>query len=395
MSKLILIANPGSASRKYALYDGEELAAQLHFEYEGKKVVCTVKGADGKKHKITPEVKDLNDAIEAVPGILREEQYLGKQHRLEAVVVRMAAPGEYFAKHQIVDARYMKELKKAEKRNPIHVPTTANEIRGIKVIFPDVKIISISDSAFHASKPEMMKYYSFDMVLADKTEIKRFGYHGLSYAYIARHMRKEGILPHKLVAMHLGSGASVSAILDGGAMDNSMGYTPLEGLTMATRVGAMDVGAALALKDALKIKSDEEFLLYLNKQAGLKGLSGKTDDMREIIELRDRGDLRGTMAHAIFVYRVQAYVGQMAAALGGVDALVFAGTIGERSSEIRHFVMQKMAYLGFSLDEAKNEAPEFKNGCALISATDSKPIYVVTTDESAQMIFEAKQLLGE
>ena len=395
MSKLILITNPGSASRKYALYDGDQLLAQLHFEYEGKKVVCTLKDDKGAKKNIKVEIKDLNDAIAVVPDILKNEQYTTDKNKLVAVVVRIVAPGDYFTADHIVDAEYMKNLAEAEKRNPVHVPTTANEIRGIREHFKDVKIISVSDSAFHWEKPDTMKYYSFDMELADKYEIKRYGFHGLSYAFISRYMKEQGILPEKLVAMHLGSGSSVSAIFNGKAMDNSMGYTPLEGVAMSTRVGTIDVAAALSLKKALKIDSDEEFLLYLNKKCGLLGLSGSTDDMREIIQKRDEGDLRATMAHSIFVYRIQAYVGQRAASLGGVDALVFAGTIGERSDEIRHYVSQKLGYLGFRLDEDKNLNPEFTGKHALISAVDSKPIYIVQTDETAQMINRAQTFLAD
>ena len=342
MSKLILITNPGSASRKYALYNGEELMAQFHFEYEGKNVVCTINDVDDGKKKIKPGIKDLNDAITILPKILSDEEYVTGQHKLAAVVVRIVAPGDYFTEDHVVDAEYMKQLKEAEKRNPVHVPTTANEIRGIRECFKDVKIISVSDSAFHWEKPDTYKYYSFDTELADKYEIKRYGYHGLSYAFISRYMKEQGILPEKLVAMHLGSGSSVSAILNGRAMDNSMGYTPLEGLAMSTRVGTIDAAAALNLKKALKITSDEEFLLYLNKKCGLLGLSGVSDDLREVIQARDEGNLRASNAHSIFVYRIQSYVGQMAATLGGVDALVFAGTIGERSEEIRRFVTQKM-----------------------------------------------------
>lgn len=395
MAKLILITNPGSASRKYALYDGEELVANLHFEYEGKKVVCTIKDAEDNKKKITLDIKDLNEAIAVLPKILADEEYTSAKRAIAAVVVRIVAPGDYFTEDHVVDAEYMKQLKEAEVRNPVHVPTTANEIRGVREHFKDVKIISVSDSAFHWEKPDTMKYYSFDMELADKYEIKRYGYHGLSYAFISRYMKEQEILPEKLVTMHLGSGSSVSAILNGKAMDNSMGYTPLEGLAMSTRVGTIDAAAALNLKKALKIDSDEEFLLYLNKKCGLLGLSGASDDMREIIQKRDEGDLRASMAHSIFVYRIQSYVGQMAATLGGVDALVFAGTIGERSEEIRRFITQKLGYLGFRLDEEKNANPEFTGRHALISAADSKPIYIVFTDETAQMIYRAQKFLED
>jgi acetate kinase len=395
MSKLILITNPGSASRKYALYDGETLLTNLHFEYEGKKVVCTLKDADGNKRKVDVKCKDLNDAITAVPQVLADEQFTNEKNKLQAVVVRIVAPGDYFVEDHIVDDEYMKELAEAAKRNPVHVPTTANEIKGVRENFPGVKIISVSDSAFHWEKPDTAKYYSFDLDVANEHEIKRYGYHGLSYAFISRYMKEQGILPEKLIVMHLGSGSSVSAILNGLAMDNSMGYTPAEGLAMSTRVGTIDAAAALALKKALKITSDEEFLQYINKQCGLLGISGGYDDMRDIIQRRDEGDNKATLAHSIFVYRIQAYVGQMAAMLNGADAIVFAGTIGERSVEIRRFISNKLGYLGFKLDEEKNANPEFTNRHALISSSDSKPMYIIETDETAQMIYRAQALLDE
>jgi acetate kinase len=367
----------------------------LHFEYEGKKVVCTLKDADGNKRKVDVKCKDLNDAITAVPQVLADEQFTNEKNKLQAVVVRIVAPGDYFVEDHIVDDEYMKELAEAAKRNPVHVPTTANEIKGVRENFPGVKIISVSDSAFHWEKPDTAKYYSFDLDVANEHEIKRYGYHGLSYAFISRYMKEQGILPEKLIVMHLGSGSSVSAILNGLAMDNSMGYTPAEGLAMSTRVGTIDAAAALALKKALKITSDEEFLQYINKQCGLLGISGGYDDMRDIIQRRDEGDNKATLAHSIFVYRIQAYVGQMAAMLNGADAIVFAGTIGERSVEIRRFISNKLGYLGFKLDEEKNANPEFTNRHALISSSDSKPMYIIETDETAQMIYRAQALLDE
>ncbi len=396
MSKLILITNPGSASRKYALYDGRQLVANFHFEYEGKKVVCTLKDSEGNKSKLKINgLNDLNECATEIARVLREEQYINDKNKLVAILVRIVAPGDYFVKDRIVDEEFMKNLAIAEERNPVHVPNTANEIKHLREAFADTELIAISDSAFHWSKPDTMKYYSFDMDLADKYEIKRYGYHGLSYGFISRYMKENEILPEKLVVLHLGSGTSAAAILNGNAMDNTMGYTPLEGTTMSTRAGSMDVTAALALKKALKIETDEELQFYLNKKCGLLGVSGKTDDMRDIMQARNEGDLKATMAYSLFIYRIQAAIGQMAAALGGIDALVFAGTIGERSEEIRHSVVQKLDYLGLRLDSDKNLNPEFTGVHAKVSSNDSKPIYIVQTDESDQMIDRAFEILDK
>ena len=163
---------------------------------------------------------------------------------------------------------------------------------------------------------------------------------------------------------------------------------------MATRTGSMDVAAALAMKRELGLKNDDELEKYLNKQCGLLGVSGKSDDMREIIRLRDEGDSRGVFAHALYIYRLQSAIGQMAASLGGVDALVFTATIGERSDDVRRRVVQKLGYLGFVMDEEKNVG-EMNERCCNIAAAQSKPIYVIKTDESDQMIVRANDLLNK
>ncbi len=393
MRKLILITNPGSASRKYALYDGEQLIVKMHFEHEGEKIVCTLSDDNGRKEKEVVKISTLNDAVKEVDKILRREHYLSDKNILAAAVIRVVAPGDYFVKDHVVDDEFMRQLEIAAERNPIHVPNTKNEISCMLEVFKDTKIIAVSDSAFHWDKPDTMKYYSFDIELANKFQIKRYGYHGLSYGYISRYMKEQGILPEKLVAMHLGSGSSVSAIYSGRSMDNSMGYTPLEGVAMSTRIGTIDAMAAIELKKALKIKDDTEFEFYLNKKCGLLGLSGISDDLREVIKGRDEGRLRPMLAHSIFVYRIQSYIGTMAASLGGADAIVFAGTIGERSDEVRRFICQKLGYLGFKIDETKNLNPEFVNHHALISDNRSKPIYIVQTDETAQMIYQAQKFL--
>ena len=392
MSKLILITNPGSASRKYALYDHETFLASLHFEYEDGAVACTLKDADGQKKSISVKIKDLSQTVAHLGDILRQEGYISDKNKLFAVVARIVAPSDYLAENHIVDDEFMANLEIAKKRAPLHIPVVAAEIEHFRAKFPDTTIIAVSDSAFHWQKPELMKYYAFDTEIADKYDIKRYGFHGLSVASVVDTMQSNDILPEKLVVAHIGSGSSVSAVLGGRAMDNSMGYTPLEGLMMSTRAGSMDVAAALALKRELKL-DDTELETYLNKKSGLLGVSGISDDMRVIIQKRDEGDPKATFAHALYVHRLQTTIGQMAATLGGIDGLVFTATIGERSAEIRHFVSQKLAYLGFFLDEKLNESPVFEGRYALISRPDSKPIYIIQTDETAEMVKQALSLL--
>ena len=390
--RLILITNPGSSSRKYALYKGTELLCSLHFEFEGKGIVCTLKKADGSAKKIKADFKSLSSCVANLEEILTAEGYLGGVSKLDAILARTAAPGEYFSQDHLVDEACLKELEIAKKKAPLHIPVVAGEIEHFVSSFKGTPIITISDSGFHNSRPELMKYYAFDTEVADKYDIKRWGFHGLSVGSIVHYMESQEILPQKLIVCHVGSGSSVTAVFEGNSHDTTMGYTPLEGVMMSTRTGSMDVAAALAIKRNLKIRSDEALEKYLNKKCGLLGVSGASDDMREILKLRDEGDKKGTFAHALYVYKLQAAIGQMAASLGGVDAIVFTATIGERSDEIRRVVTQKLAYLGFALDAEKN-VDEMHERHTNIAAEGSKPVWVIRTDEFEEMIRRAGEIL--
>ena len=392
--RLILITNPGSSSRKYALYRGNELVCSLHFEFEGKEIVCTLKRADDSKKKIKTDFKSLTSTVANIEEILTAEGYLGGVSKLDAILARVAAPGEYFSHDHIVDEECLKQLEDAKKKAPLHVPVVAGEIEHFTKSFKGTPILQISDTSFHTSRPELMKAYAIDQDMAEKYDIKRWGYHGLSVGSIVNYMKEKEILPERLIVCHIGSGSSLTAVYEGKSHDTTMGYTPLDGLMMSIRCGAIDPAAALAIKRVLKLSSDESLEKYLNKECGLLGVSGQSDDMREIIRLRDEGDKKGTFAHALYVYRIQSAIGQMAASLGGVDAIVFTATIGERSDEIRRMVCQKLSYLGFALDEAKNvgEMPERHTN---IAAEGSKPVYVIRTDESEEMLRRANDLLED
>ena len=303
-NKLILITNPGSSSRKYALYKGTELVCSLHFEFEGKEIICTLKKADGSKKVLKQTFKELTSTVANINRILTEEGYLGGMSKIDAILARVACPGEYFTQDHIVDEEYLKALEKGKKRAPLHVPVVAGEIEHFVKSFKDTPILAISDTSFHTDRPDLMKYYGFDTDIADKADIKKFGYHGLSIGSIVNYMKEQDILPEKLIVCHLGSGSSLTAVFEGKSLDTTMGYSPIGGLLMATRCGDMDPAAALALKRHLGYESDESLEKYLNKECGLLGVSGQSDDMREILRLRDEGDKKGTFAHAMYVYRV-------------------------------------------------------------------------------------------
>ncbi len=395
MEKWFLVTNPGSSSRKYALYRDDELVCSLHFETEDGKVVCTLKKADGTKEKLTEGFERLADTVAYVKQILTDEGYLDKNNVLTAILARVASTGDYFAADHVVDDDCLKQLEAAKKRAPLHVPVVAAEIEECVKTFAGTPVITISDSGFHNTRDEVHTFYAIDPELAKKAEIKRYGYHGLSMGSISEYLKSTGIIEPKVIACHIGSGSSVTAMQDGKSFDTTMGYTPLEGVMMATRCGDIDPTAAMAIGRELSIEG-EELEQYLNKECGLKGVTGETDDMREVLSLRDDGDPRAKLAYEMYIYRIQRAIGQMAAALQGIDALVFTATIGERNSEIRRDIVAGLGYLGFKIDDTRN-ADGIQDGerhCR-ISAEDSKPIYVILTDETGEMIRRAKLLLTE
>lgn len=392
MEKLFLVTNPGSSSRKYALYQGDKAICTLHFEMEGKDVVCTVKRADGTKQKLTDGFKKLTDTVKYVKTILEDEGYLDKNNTLSAVLARVVATGDYFAQDHLVDDECLKNLEIGKKRAPLHVPVVAAEIEACVKEFDGTPVMIISDSAFHSTRDDTHTYYAIDTELADKAEIKRYGFHGLSMGSISAYLDAEKLSAEKVVACHIGSGSSVTALKNGKSYDTTMGYTPLEGVMMATRCGDIDATAAVAIGRELGLEG-EKLEEYLNKQCGLKGVTGETDDMREVLSLRADGDPRAKLAYDMYIYRMQRAIGQMAASLQGVDALVFTATIGERNAEIRRDIVAGLGYLGFKINDTKNDDGFGNHRHCNIAASGSKPIYVIQTDETGEMIRRALALL--
>lgn len=395
MEKLFLVTNPGSSSRKYALYhDDESLICALHFETEDKTLICTLKRADGSKVKFTEGFKRIADTIRYTRDILEKEGYLDEHTEIAAILARVAATGEFFYDDHLVNDDCLRRLEEEKRRAPLHVPVIAAEIGECLKTFPGTPVITISDSHFHHTRDNVHKYYAIDTDLADRAEIKRYGYHGLSMGAVRNYMRDQGILASRIVACHLGSGASLTAIKDGYSYDTTMGYTPLEGVMMATRCGDLDPAAASAIQRELGF-TEEGLEEYLNRQCGLLGVTGKTCDMREVIELRNNSDDRAELAYDMYIYRVQRAIGEMAAAMHGLDALVFTATIGERNAMIRHDIIAGCGYLNLFIDEAKNQAGLGDQLHVNIATKKSLPIYVIQTNETDAMIRRAKILLAE
>ncbi|MDO4871048.1 MAG: hypothetical protein Q3996_03085 [Candidatus Saccharibacteria bacterium] len=392
MDKNILIANPGSASRKYALYHGQECLATLHFEYVDNKPYCEISVAGAAKRAVEIDITDITEAAGECERILRDQDVLKDEQKIDAAAIRVVAPSRYFQQDRIVDDQVIAEMEKIQARAPLHVGSSLSEVKYLRHIDQDLPLVIISDSSFHATRPIESFRYAVDVELQDKLDLGRFGYHGISVSSIVEIMKRENILPEKLIVAHLGGGASISAVVNGQSIDNSMGYTPNTGLMMATRCGDIDPSVIFALKKELAL-DDEAMERYLNKQAGFIGLSKVSDDMRLVIEADEKGDERAIVANKTYRYMMVKTIGAMAAAMNGVDAIVFTATVGERGAEVREPICEMLTYLGFKIDHDKNWSLEKTTKIANLAQTDSKPIYMIKTDELGEMARRAAEIL--
>lgn len=379
-----LIVNIGSASKKYAVYEGDKQFFACHFEYENGG--CTVSVAHYDTHAVEHVGIDIFE--KAIVHFLElYEQYCGKK-TVAIVGVRVVAPGDYFQQHRIIDDEYIERLAKAKVLAPIHITATLKEITLLKEVLPTTKLIAASDSAFHSDMPLAAKSYGLPASLVNEHGIRRYGYHGLSIASAVESLTAHfgGTIPEKTLVLHLGSGCSITALRNGMTVDTSMGFTPLEGLLMSTRSGSFDPAIVLALLEQGKTKNEIEHLV--NKESGLRGVSGSTPDMREIITRAQNGDGAAKHAVDVFVYQIRKYIGAYMAVLGGVDAIVFTGTIGERSFIIREKIIKEFEYCTFYIhNDNNNKVDGSYNGISEISSEGSRcAIYVVPANESRSIL---------
>lgn len=296
--------------------------------------------------------------------------------RPDAIGVRVVHGGSRFTAPVRVDDAVLAAIHELSELAPLHNPRSAATIEEARRSFPDVPIVAVFDTAFHQTLPAVAAEYAVPRDLG----IRRFGFHGISYSWLASRVRAQ-----RHIACHLGNGASVCAILDGRSVDTSMGFTPMEGLVMGTRAGDLDPGAILHL--LRKGLSPNDLDALLNERCGLLGVSGRSGDMRELERAAAGGDERAALAIEIFTMRVAKYVGAYAAVLNGLDALTFTGGIGEHSSSVRAGICRRLAFLGVVLDEELNHAPAGGERCISRGAVEVRVIAANEELEIARLTF--------
>ncbi len=382
MAKTILTANIGSASKKYALYKDGKRVLDAHFEHEKNNYVANWSiGTTDDKKTITEE--EFVAAATAVVKTAHIEKLLAGNP--DAIGIRVVAPGKYFTEHRKIDAESLAKLETAKEFAPLHVAATLAEIKELKQLFPNTPLVGASDSAFHKTMPEVARRYALPESLVKEYELYRYGYHGLSFQSAARKLASlPGKIPARAVICHLGSGSSVTAILNCESVDTTMGFTPLEGLPMATRSGSIDPGAVIFLAEKLGI-TPRELEKKLNNESGLLGVSQLSSDIRELLKAEKKGSGSAKLALDLFAYNVRKQIAAMAAALGGIDALVFTGTVGERSNVIRKRIVEGLKFLKVSLSPRLNN--HVLGGVdAVISKISARvPINVFVADENGEI----------
>lgn len=357
----VLVINCGSSSLKYQVFDmqNEMVLAKGNVERIGIDGAF-LKYRRGDEDTITVEAEIPNHevAIQLVFDALTNESYgvLKSTAEIEAVGHRVVHAGEKYASSVLIDDDVMAALRECIELAPLHNPPNIVGIEVAQRLMPNVKHVGVFDTAFHQTMPDYAYMYALPYELYEQYRVRRYGFHGTSHKYVAE--RAAAILGRplselKIITCHLGNGASVTAVDHGKSVDTSMGFTPLEGLIMGTRSGDVDPAVVTFVQDKEGLTS-EQVNNMLNKQSGVLGISGVSSDFRSLEEASEEGNKRAALAMEMFAYRVRKYIGAYAAAMGGVDAIVFTAGLGENSSSMRQSICAGLEFLGVKLDTEKN-----------------------------------------
>ena len=358
----ILVVNCGSSSLKYQLMDmitkesvGVGLVERIGLEGS----VLTHRTASGEKEVITTEMPNHTIAIELVLKVLVSPVYgaVKDLNEISAVGHRVVHGGENFAASAIIDDAVMQAIRDCIELAPLHNPPNIAGIEACQKLMPGIPQVAVFDTAFHQTMPDYAYLYGLTYELYEKYKIRRYGFHGTSHKYVSQ--RAAALLGKpaeelKLITCHLGNGSSITAIKGGKSIETSMGFTPLQGLLMGTRSGDLDPAIVTYIMRKENLNSDQ-IDNFLNKKCGVLGVSGVSSDFRDIGEAAEQGNYRAKLALEIFAYQAKKYIGSYAAALNGVDAIIFTAGIGENSYTIRAAICDNLSYLGVNVDQEKNK----------------------------------------
>ena len=394
----VLVLNAGSSSLKFQLIrtGPEEIAddrdvrlARGLIERIGGHAILTLERPGHPAHRETGPVRDHRAALDRVLSWLTEppvgDTLLGSLGEIDAVGHRVVHGGETFRRSVLLDGPVQRQIEDMIDLAPLHNPSNLKVIQAARGVLGEaVPQAAVFDTAFHSTLPDHAYLYALPYSLYRRHKVRRYGFHGTSHRYVAYRYRKLTGTPRertRLITLHLGNGCSACAIAGGESVDTSMGFTPLEGLVMGTRSGDLDPAILdyIAAKEGMSLAEVESLL---NKQSGLLGISGLTHDMRDLLaEATENDDRRAWLAVAIFAYRVKKYVGAYLAALGGADAIVFTGGIGENAAEVRTLACQGLQWMGLELDADANAAAVGGKEMRISQEGSRLGAWVIPTDE--------------
>jgi acetate kinase len=384
---------------KYQLFDmdREKVLAKGLVErigIEGSRIKHTKTGLEAVVTE-TP-IPHHKAGIKLVLDALLDEKHgvLSSLDELTAVGHRVVHAGEKFATSVKLDAKVMDALKECIPLAPLHNPANIMGIEAVSEVLPKIPQVGVFDTAFHQTMPSTAFIYALPYEYYEKYGVRRYGFHGTSHYYVAHRAAEilgRAIEKLKIVTCHLGNGSSITAVDGGKSVDTSMGFTPLAGVPMGTRCGDIDPALVTFVAEAEKLSFQEADAL-LNKKSGMLGLSGVSSDLRDIEEAAGRGELRSKLALQALAYAIKKYIGAYAAAMGGVDVVVFTAGVGENSATVRAAVCQGLEFMGIELDNARNAVHSQE---AVISADSAKvKVLVVPTDEELVIARDTKRLVG-
>ncbi len=397
----ILVLNCGSSSIKYQLFDMHSNVVMT----KGIVEKIGLKGSfiknerhDGDSVKLEGEILDHQSGIEYILGIMisRKRGVLKTLNEIDAVGHRVVHGGETFQSSCYLDDNTIKGVEDCADLAPLHNPANLKGIYAMKMLLPKVPQVGVFDTSFHQTMPDYSFMYAIPYSLYKKYGIRRYGFHGTSHSYVSR--RACEILncdyaSKKIITCHLGNGASIAAIKDGKSVDTSMGLTPVEGLIMGTRSGDIDGGVLTLIME----KEEIDYIslnTLINKHSGLLGISGVSSDMREIEKAAEDDNERAKLSLKMYDYRVKKYIGSYAAAMGGVDLLIFTGGVGENGWDVRENICTELDFLGLEFDTEKNRGVRSKE--VIISKDSSKvTVMIVPTNEEFVIASDTKRIVEE
>ena len=396
----VLVVNAGSSSLKYQLFDtkSEQVLAKGNCERIGIGGSRIIHKANGKAQLIKEtEIADHAEATKLVVSALLDTECgcISSVEEIEAIGHRVVHGGPYFTKSVLVTEEVISVLEKCNSYAPLHTPAHIMGIKGCMSVMPKVPEVLVFDTAFHQTMPKEAYMYGISYDMYEKYQIRRYGAHGTSHRYVSAEAAKIlGNNNAKIVTCHIGNGSSISAVKNGQCIDTSMGFTPLDGVLMGTRCGAIDPAIVPYIMEKENL-TPAQMDNYMNKKCGFDGISGVGSDSRDVERAMNEGNERAKLAFDMLSYQIKKYIGSYSAAMGGVDAIVFTAGIGEHVGYIREKALSGLEYLGVELDKERNSFEHSSVPVKLSSDNSRVAVYMIPTNEELVIARDTEQIVSQ